>query len=107
MFVRLTRLAVRPLKVGLADTTLVGKTVVCKRVVFGCLVSICENVLPANLVVFSMNGYNVILGMDWLAKHYTSINFTQKQVMLKPWSEAEVTSMGSRVKPLQSAVSAV
>jgi len=64
MFVRLTRLAVRPVKVGLADATPVRKIVVCKRVVFGCPVSICENVLPANLVVFSMHGYNFILGMD-------------------------------------------
>jgi hypothetical protein len=69
VFVRLSRLVVRTLEYGLAATTLVGKIMVCKRVVYECPISICGSVLPANLVVLSMFSYNVILKIDWLMRH--------------------------------------
>jgi hypothetical protein len=84
VFVRLSRLVVRTLEPGLAVTTLVGKTVVYKRVVCECLVSICGRVLPANLVVLPMFCYNIILGMDWLTRHSVIIDCVLKQVMLTP-----------------------
>ena len=64
MFVRLSRPVVQTLEPGLAVTTPVGKIVV-----FGCPVSICRRVLPVNIVVLPMISYDVILGMDWLAKY--------------------------------------
>lgn len=70
----MSRLEVRSLEVGLAVATPVRKTVVCKHVVCGCLVSICGRVLPANLVAISMNSYDFILGMNWLARHFVVIN---------------------------------
>ena len=57
---------------------------VCKRVVYGCPVSISGRVLPVNLVVLSMINYDVILEMDWLAKHLMIIDFTRKHVTLRP-----------------------
>ena len=69
VFVRLSRLAVRTLEPGLAVTSPIGKTVVCKRTVCECPISICGRVFPANLVVLPMFSYDVILGMDWLAKY--------------------------------------
>lgn len=54
--------------------TLVGRTVVCKRVVQGCPVSILGRTFFANLVVFLMQEFDVILEMDWLAKYYVSID---------------------------------
>jgi hypothetical protein len=84
VFVRLSRLVVRTLELGLAVTTPVGKTVVCKRVVCEYLVSICGGVLPANLIVLPMFSYNVILGMDLLTKHSTIIDCVLKQVTLMP-----------------------
>jgi hypothetical protein len=76
VFVRLSRLVVRTLESGLTVTIPVGKTVVCKRVVCECLVSICESVLPANLVVLLMFNYDVILKMDWLMRHSAIIVMT-------------------------------
>jgi hypothetical protein len=84
VFVRLSRLVVRTLEPGLAVTTLVGKTVVYKRVVCECLVSICGRVLPANLVVLPMFCYNIILGMDWLTRHSVIIDCVLNQVMRTP-----------------------
>jgi hypothetical protein len=69
MFVRLSRLVVRTLEFGLAETTSVGKTVVCKRVVYECPISICGSVLPANLVVLHIISYDIVLKIDWLVRH--------------------------------------
>jgi hypothetical protein len=106
VFVRLSRLAVRTLEPGLAVTTPVGKTVVCKCVVYECPVSICERVLPTNLVVLPMC-YNVILEMDWLTRHSVVIDYTWKQVTLKPWGKGKVTYVGSRARSLPPTISAI
>jgi hypothetical protein len=60
---------VRTLEPGLAITTPVGKTVVCKRVVCECPINICERVLPANLIVLLMFSYDIILRIDCLMRH--------------------------------------
>ena len=107
MFVRLSRFVVRTLESGLAITTPIGKTVVCKRVVCKCPVSICGRVLPVNFVVLPMFSYDVILIMDWLARHSAIIDFAQKRVTLKPWGEVKVTYIGSRVMSLPLMILAI
>jgi hypothetical protein len=94
MFIKLSRISIKTLEVGLAVATLLGKTVTCSRVARGCLIIINERILLANLVVLPLHGYNIILGMDWLAKHFASIDCAQKLVMLKPLGEAEITFSG-------------
>jgi hypothetical protein len=95
VFIRLSRLVVRTLEPGLAVTTPVGKTVICKRIVCECLISMCGRVLPANLVVLLMFSYDIILKMDWLMRHSAIIDCVRKQVMLMPWREGKVTYVGS------------
>ena len=90
----------RTLEPSLAVTTPAGKTVVCKRVVCECPISICGRVLPTNLVVLPMFSYDVILGMDWLMRHSAVIDCAWKQVMLMRWGEGKVTYVGSRVRSL-------
>jgi hypothetical protein len=107
VFVRLSKLVVRTLKPGLVVTTPIGKTVVCKRIVCECPVSICGRVLPVNLVVLPTFNYDVILEMDWLTKHSAVIDCTLKQVMLTPWGEGKVTYVGSRVRSLPPLISTV
>jgi hypothetical protein len=85
MFVKLPRLFVRTLEVGLVVATPIGKTVTCSRIARGCPIAINVSILPANLVVLPLHGYDVILGMDWLAKHFASIDCARKLVTLKPW----------------------
>jgi hypothetical protein len=84
VFIRLSRLVVKTLEPSLVITTPVGKTVVYKRVVCECPISICGRVLLANLVVLLMFSYNVILGMDWFTRHLAIIDCVLKQVMLTP-----------------------
>ena len=89
VFVRLSRLAVRTLEPGLVVTIPIGKTVVCKRAIYECPVSICGRVLPANLVVLPMFSYDIILRMDWLTKYLAVIDYTWKQVTLMPWEREQ------------------
>ena len=69
--------------------------------------SICGRVLLANLVVFPMFSYDVILGMDWLTRHSAVIDCARKQVTLTPWGEEKVTYIGSRTRSLPPTISAV
>jgi hypothetical protein len=41
-----------------------------------------------------MISYDVILRMDWLARHLVIIDGARKQVTRKPWGEGEVTYVG-------------
>jgi hypothetical protein len=81
--------------------------VVCKRVGCECPVSICGRVLPANLIVLHMFIYNVILGMDWLTRHLTVIDYARKQVILTPWGEGKVKYVGLRARSLPLTILAV
>ena len=101
VFIRLSRLVVRTLELGLIVTTSVGKTVVCKRVVCKCPVSICGRVL---LFMFS---YDITLGMDWLTRHSAVIDYTRKQVTLTPWGEGKVTYVGSQARSFAPMISAM
>lgn len=106
-FANLCRLVIEPLEVDLAVATPVGEIVVCRRVVRGCLMSVEGRVLPANLVVFAMKGFDVILGIDWFTKHYASIYCAQKQMTFKPPRSEEVNLVGSQVRSLPPILSAV
>jgi hypothetical protein len=107
VFIRLSRLVVRTLESSLAITTPVGKTVVCKRVVCECPVSICGRVLPANLVVLPIFSYDVILRMNWLTRHLAVIDCVWKQVTLTPWGEGKVTYVGLQARSLPPTISAM
>jgi hypothetical protein len=107
VFIRLSRLVVRTLESSLAITTPVRKTVVSKRVVCECSVSICGIVLPANLVILPIFSYDVILRMNWLTRHSAVIDCVWKQVTLTPWGEGKVTYVGLQARSLPPTISAM
>lgn len=41
-------------------------------------------VLKANLLVFCLMGFDVILGMDWLFRHYAKIDYHRIEVVFEP-----------------------
>ena len=45
-------------------------------------VKVCGKVFPADLISLQINGYDVILGMDWLARYYVQIDCRTKDVSL-------------------------
>jgi hypothetical protein len=54
-FVKLSRLSVRTLEVGLVIVTSVGKTITCSRIASACPITINGRILPANLVVLPLH----------------------------------------------------
>ena len=40
------------------------------RIIRNSEVSVCERSFPVDLISLQINGYDVILGMDWLARYY-------------------------------------
>ena len=46
----------------------------------GCEIVVCDKVFSANLISLPINGYDVILDMDWLAQYYVQINCKTKDV---------------------------
>jgi hypothetical protein len=63
--------------------------------------------LPAKLAVFGMLGFNIILGMDWLARYDASINCRRKEVTFRPHGIDEFTFYGSNVRSTPLLLSAV
>jgi hypothetical protein len=58
--------------------TLVGDAITCRKCVNDYPTKIEGKTLPTKLVVFSMLGFNVILGMNWLSKYKANIDCHKK-----------------------------
>lgn len=56
---------------------------VCDQVVAGFPILVEEAVLPKNLVLMNMVEFDIILGMDWLAKYHASMDCFNKEVIFQ------------------------
>jgi hypothetical protein len=77
-YVKLCRLSTEPLEQNICVATPVGDTITCKKCVDKCPIVIEGRTLLAKLAVFSMLGFDVILGMDWLSKYKANIGCHRK-----------------------------
>ncbi|XP_041017896.1 uncharacterized protein LOC121260113 [Juglans microcarpa x Juglans regia] len=91
---------------NLRVSTPAGDIVTCNKIILKCLITFSERVIPSNLTIFPMIGFDVILGMDWLASSYASIDCFKKEVVFKFPEGEEFRFMGSRVRTLPSVISA-
>ncbi|XP_062151922.1 uncharacterized protein LOC133860307 [Alnus glutinosa] len=108
-YVKLCSMTPRPLNQNITVSTPTGNVVTCRKFIENCPIVIGDRVLPANLAVFQMLGFDVILGMDWLSKHYANIDCREKEVIFCSLNEEEFKFCGSRVRatpPLLSAIQA-
>jgi hypothetical protein len=109
-YVKLCRVNTEPLEQNICVATHVGDAVTCKKYVGNCPIVIKGRVLPAKLAVFSMMGFNVILGMDWLSKYNANMDYRRKEITFRPCGMKEFTYCESKVRsspPLLSAIQAV
>jgi hypothetical protein len=95
------------LDVDLAVATPVRKIVVSTSVVRNCPISIQGHVMPANLVIFEMSGFDVILGMDWLSMYHACVDCFCKEVVFRPPGATEFKIQGNRGFNLPKLVSAM
>ena len=89
---------IKPLRQNISVVTPIGDSITCRKVVENCPIVIGGRTLPANLVVFDMLGYDVILGMDWLSNHCASIDCQRKEISFRPSGAEEIKYCGSRVQ---------
>jgi hypothetical protein len=61
-------------------TTLLGKMVVASKYVPDCSIQVGSKELKADLIVMTIEDYDLILGMDWLSKHGARVDCKSKLV---------------------------
>jgi hypothetical protein len=109
-YVKLCGMTTQPLNQNIIVSTPTGDVFTCRKFIKNCPIIIGDRVLPANLAVFQMLGFDIILGMDWFSKYYANIDCRNKEVIFRSPSEEEFKFCGSRVQatpPLLSAIQAI
>jgi len=79
-YVKLCSINTQPLEQNINVVTPAGDVITCRKSVNNFLM-IGERILPINLAVFQMLGFDIILGMDWLSKYYASIDCRRKEII--------------------------
>ncbi|KAF5462771.1 hypothetical protein F2P56_018752 [Juglans regia] len=69
--------------------------------------SISERIMEAYLIIFNLLGFDVIIGMDWLSKHYAKIDCWGKENVFDPPEVGRVRYMGGNVKASPFPISAL
>jgi len=108
-YVKLCSMTTQPLNQNITVSTPIRNVVTCRKFIENCPIDIEDRVLPANLAMFQMLGFDIILGMDCLSKHYANIDCRKKEVIFLSPNEEEFKFCGSRVRatpPLLSAIQA-
>ena len=63
--------------------------------------------LPADLVLLDVIGFDVILGMDWLAQYYTSMDCRTKEVIFRIPDDDEFRFRGDKSLMPRNLISAI
>jgi hypothetical protein len=85
------------MEVGVVVSTMVGKLVICRKLFRGCSIHIEGRTLTANLIVFDMEGFDIIRGMDWLSNNHVIIDCHNKEIIFRLPFDSEFKFMGTKV----------
>jgi hypothetical protein len=80
-YARRFHINLEPMEVGVVVSTSMGKSVICMKIIMGCPIHIEGRTLTANLIVFDMEGFDIILGMDWLSNNHAIIDSHNKEII--------------------------
>jgi hypothetical protein len=75
----------------------VGISVVFTKTISKCPIDIDGRSLLANLIIFVIHGFDIILGLDWLLSNHAIINYHHKEIIFRLPSEAEFKLIGTKV----------
>lgn len=89
---------IEPLDYDLFVGTPIGFDTVTHKVCKCCIIKIENRELSTKLVVLDMHDFDVILGIDWLAKYYASWDCQGKKIDFRISSEQEFSFMNSFVR---------
>ncbi|KAL5564046.1 hypothetical protein UlMin_033793 [Ulmus minor] len=76
-----------------------GKCLEASSILKDCPLLIEGHVLTADLVVLGIHDFDIILGMDWLSKHYATIECHEKEVLFQPSGVPSFRFVGAKAKP--------
>ena len=96
-----------PLSCCLEIATPTGESLWPNKMLKGSLFSIEGQDMEADLILIDLKGLDVILGMDWLAANYASIDCFRKEVIFKRPGLPVVVFYGERRRALSGLISAI
>ena len=85
-----------PLGCGLEIATPTGESLWPSQMLKGSLYSIEGQVMEADLILIDLKGLDVILGIDWLASNYVSMDYFRKEVIFRRSGLPVVVFYGER-----------
>ena len=86
-------------------TSPLGHSVNVNQVYKNCPIVIHDRKFSADPIALPFREYNLILGMDWLSKHWAIVDCDKKSVVLKCPDQSTVTVQGIRFGPLSNVIS--
>lgn len=107
VFVKHAMLELEPLHFVLSVSTPFGEIMLAKEKIKACQVEIANHALEITLIVLDMRDFDVILGMDWLAANYASIDYSHKEVIFTPSTRTNFKFKGAGAVVLPKIISAI
>ena len=95
-FIERVRIEMRPTECSMVVSLPTGDSLIANRVYRGSKVTIASHEFEADLIVLDIHDFDIILGMDWLAKHRATVDFYRKEVQFSQPEELEVIFCGER-----------
>ena len=96
-----------PLGCGLEIATPTGESLWPSQMLKGSLFSIEVQVMEADLILIDLKGLDVILGMDWLASNYASMDCFRREVIFRRLGLPVVVFYGERRRAPSGLISAI
>ena len=84
-----------------------GDSLIANRVYRGSKVTTASHEFEADVIVLDIHDFDIILGMDWLAKHRATVNCYRKEVQFSQPGEPEVIFYGGRKTLSTSLISVI
>jgi len=85
------------LKSSISVSTPLDELILVKYVYLDCEIEIGDKIFMGDLNVLDMVDFDVILGMDWLAKHRASVNCWGKKIMFDLDEEVGLVFQGDKI----------
>ena len=95
-FIERVGIEMRPTECSMVVSLPTGDSLIANRVYRGSKVTIASHEFEADLIVLDIHDFDIILGMDWLAKHRATIDCYRKEVQFSQPEEPEVIFCGER-----------
>ena len=95
-FIERVGIEMRPTECSMVVSLPTGDSLIANRVYRGSKVTIASHEFEADLIVLDIHDFDIILGMDWLAKHRATVDCYRKEVQFSQPGEPEVVFCGER-----------